>query len=154
ARRPADGSIVHRQLDRLRRKLARKGDAPTHPDLAPARRRTSGGGPRGAGRDGPRPLLNRWWVLAPLFLLTLGLLVWGRWPRGPEALFARGATRMESPTPDDWSRAWDNYLGPLQNRFPAFKPEEVAALRRKLDEHDAGRQAERAADRSGPMTEA
>jgi hypothetical protein len=88
-------------------------------------------------------LLNRPWVLLPLFLLTVGTLVWTFWPASPEALFQRGARLMASQDPDDWERAWHDYLEPLQRKHPDNPHQaEVDAFHRKLEAHRHKRQAQ------------
>jgi hypothetical protein len=155
AKRPADGALLQRQLDRLRRKEARKADAPTSPGL------TTAVAPRPAEEPNEEPdearpqrgVFNRLWVLLPLFLATLGLLIWGLWPLDAETLFQRASALVRSDNADDWYRAREQ-LEQLKRRFPDFRAEETAALEKKLDEYDAARASERAARFAGPMTEA
>jgi hypothetical protein len=97
-------------------------------------------------RGGPvKRLFNRPVVVVPLFLLCLGLLVWSLWPAGPGTLFARGSALMQSDDPDDWDRAWDDYLEPLQRKHPDYRKEEVAEFKKKVDAARQARRAERAA---------
>jgi hypothetical protein len=160
AKRPADGGILFRRLDSFRRKQERKA-AQTEPAVA------SGMGPatlasrvvreelERQNEGGPtRRLFNSPWVLLPLFLLTLGALVWAFWPLDAEGLYTRGARLMESDDPSDWDRAWSDYLGPLKERYPDHRASEVEKFRKQWQEHEASRDAARAARRAGPMTEA
>jgi serine/threonine-protein kinase len=106
ARRPADGLVLQRQLDSIRRKLERKAHAtsaavPHGPTVADHRAQLDS--PR--DREGPATLMsrlvrdelhqqnrggpvaqffNRPWVLVPLFLLCVGVLVWTFWFREDE----------------------------------------------------------------------
>jgi serine/threonine-protein kinase len=161
SRRPADGMVLYRRLDRLRRKIEYRTsagfhDAPTNPGLAP-------GATAPSGHEGPatlmsrlmreeldrqkqggpvKRLLNHPWVLLALFLLTLGTIVWTFWPASPEALFRRGAALMASDDPDEWQRAWREYLGPLQEKYPdGPHREELDEFRRKIDAWEADRKA-------------
>jgi serine/threonine protein kinase len=179
ARRPADAGVLYRQLDSLRRKLERKGSSP--PPSAAELSAEEGGSPAFvAGREGPatlasrlvrqelgphrqqgpvRRFLNRPWVLAILLVATVGLIAWSFWPLGPEALFQRGAALMTSPDPDDWERAWRDYLGPLESKYPNNPHQaELEEFRRRREayeeEHRAERSAAWAARRAGPMGEA
>jgi hypothetical protein len=70
-------------------------------------------------------------------------------------MFRRGAALMASADRDDWDRAWDEYLGPLQDKYPdnPHKPE-LEEFRRRHEALLAERRAERAARRAGPMAEA
>jgi Protein kinase domain len=101
--RPADGLVLQRLLESVRRKLERKANQTMAPDkqehtLADnAGARLAGNGGEGPAtlmsrlmrqeldrqnRGGPvTQFFNRPWVLVPLFLLCVGLIVWGFWPR-------------------------------------------------------------------------
>jgi hypothetical protein len=159
AKRPADGGILFRRLDSFQRKQQRKAapSQPAAPGMGPATmagrlvreelERQNEGGP-------VRRFFNNPWVLAPLFLLTLAALIWTFWPLDAEGLYTRGARLMESEEPDDWSRAWTDYLGPLKERYPEYRATDVETFRKQLDDYEAGRDAARAARRAGPMSEA
>jgi len=102
AQRPADGMVLHRQLDRIRRKLERKSrNTIPKPDLEADLPATQVGGPgpgpatlmsrllraelEGQNRGGPlRRFFNKPVVLVLLFVLCAGLIVWGLWPRAPK----------------------------------------------------------------------
>jgi serine/threonine-protein kinase len=134
--RPTDCGVLGRQLAALRRKLERK-VAGTDPGLVhdPTQ------GPSIASEDSPGPvtlmsrllrtegepkdhvgalgrLFNRVWVLLPLFLLCVAGIAWAFWPGSPESLFQHGAALMAQDDPDEWDRAWSEYLQPLNESFP------------------------------------
>jgi eukaryotic-like serine/threonine-protein kinase len=174
-RRPADGQVLHRQLDRIRRKLDRKAhatmlegkaavasgrktaDAPTVPESS------GGGGPGPATlmsrlmrqeleaqkRGGPlRRFFNQPWVLVALLLFCVGVIAWRLWPSSADSLFQHGEALMHSAEPDDWDRAWRDYFEPLNTRYPDHPyQEQVAAYRRQLDELEEQRQARNAVRR-------
>src|SRR5262249_11400364 len=125
--RPPDAGILQRRLEKLRRKLERRGDhtldavvsAPTR-----AGETLSGvqeGPPKGRGegpatlmsrlmrkeleeqnRGGPvRQFLNRPAVLVVLFVLCAGTLVWTFWPDDPEKLYQEGRALLETDNRDD-----------------------------------------------------
>ncbi|HXG11876.1 MAG TPA: protein kinase [Gemmataceae bacterium] len=178
AKRPPDGLVLYRRLDSIRRRLEYRA-APTRlldpnepatleyelavPDKAGVRRP----GPatlmsrlmrqelEERTRAGPiGRLLNRAWVLAALLVLTVGVIAWTFWPASPEYLFRRGAELMASDDPDDWDRAWQDYLGPLESRHPNHPyREEVERFRRQRQEYEAQRRAERDAGTSRPAGE-
>ena len=123
AKRPPDCLVLSRQLESLRRKLERKNnptravadDEGTVADNSSGVSEEVGPGPatlmsqlvrqelERLNRGGPiTRLLNRWFVVLPLFLLVLGILVWTFWPLGPEKMFERGAELMGSTDPADW----------------------------------------------------
>jgi serine/threonine-protein kinase len=172
-KRPADAGVLFRRLDSLRRKEERKASA-----AAVETTLNVAGGAVGevAGRAGPatlmsrlmreelerqnrggpaKRLLNRPAVLVALFLLTAGALTWAFWPASADSLYRRGAALMASSDPADWERAWEEYFKPLESKFPdhAHKAE-VEQFRRRLQDYQAGREAEKAARRAGPMAEA
>jgi hypothetical protein len=175
AHRPADAGVLARQLDRFRRKLARKdASAPTGgPDTV----RIGGEGGAAPGRTGPATLMSRLmrrelerqnrggavarflnhpWVLLALLLVTVGLIAWAFWPLSPETMFRRGAALMASSNPEDWDQAWEQYLKPLDSQFPPDHPHraELDEYRRRHDNLQAEHQAARAARHAGPMGEA
>jgi len=47
-------------------------------------------------------------------------------------LFAKAQPLLQSENPDDWDRAWDDYLQPLSERYPNKYTEELRALRVEL----------------------
>jgi eukaryotic-like serine/threonine-protein kinase len=171
-KRPADAGVLYRRLDSLRRKEERKAShatAETTLHLGPVAGEVAGQeGPatlmsrlmreelERQNRGGPaKRLLNKPAVLVALFLLTAGLLTWAFWPASAEGLFRRGAALMASPDPADWERAWEDYFKPLESKYPDHPHKaEVEQFRRRLEDHQAGRQAEKAARRAGPMAEA
>jgi serine/threonine-protein kinase len=120
AKRPADGHVLYRQLDSIRRKFERKPQPtvdlvatgqtkPNHPlaDLSP-------GAPGPATlmsrlmreelerqqRGGPlNRLFNKPWVVLVLFLVCIGLIVWGLWQRSSPA--ATDSTSEEQAASDE-----------------------------------------------------
>jgi serine/threonine-protein kinase len=170
SRRPADASILFRQLDSFQRKRERlekgakdrtevyeaadKGEEPPGPAtlMSKLMRRELEEENRGTLIQ---RLLNRPAVVVFLLLVCLGLLTWRFWPLGPETLFERGAALMASSNSADWERAWEEYLEPLNAKYPDHPHRaEVDAFRRRLDAVAEERQAARKADRAGPMSEA
>jgi serine/threonine-protein kinase len=174
SRRPADGMVLFRRLDSLRRKHEYKAAADPYgvlPNLAPERNATAGSDHEGPAtlmsrlirteldrqnQGGPaRRLLNNPWVLLTLFLLTLGTIVWTFWPVSPETLFRRGAALMASDNPDDWQTAWKEYLQPLQSQFPDnAHRDELEEFRKKIDTWEANRRAAEALRDIDRMSEA
>jgi hypothetical protein len=100
-----------------------------------------------------RRLFNHPLVLVPLFLATVGLIVWAFWPYSPEKMFERAADLMKSPDPDDWERALTEYLEKLQADHPRFREHEVEAFVRKARQAKERRQEASRARLSGPMSE-
>jgi serine/threonine-protein kinase len=140
ANRPPDCLVFGRQLDSIRRKLDRKSHA-TQDGLGSQGTVAENRSRAGSGKEEPGPatlmsrlmreelqrqnrggpiarLLDRWFVVLPLFLLVMGILVWTFWPIGPDKLYQRGAALMESKDPADWQRAWQEYLEPLERDYP------------------------------------
>jgi hypothetical protein len=174
ARRVPDGAVLHKRLDSLRRKLDRQEANRENPfrmgyEAAEGRlvevqreqaarlmstlmreelQRDLAGGPI-------KRFFNQPWVLIVLFVLTLGTIIWTFWPASAETLYRQGAALMESDNPADWREAWDDYLGPLEERYPDHPyQKELAEYRAMLQAGEAAREAYRRARRAGPMTEA
>lgn len=160
ADRPADAGILFRQLDSVRRKVARQEQNAVAETV-----RVLGGGP--GGRTGPATLMSQLMraeleaqnrpgpiarvlhhpvVLVVLFVLCVGTLAWTFWPSNPESLYQRGAALMASDDPADWERAWDRYLEPLGQKFPDHPYQaEVEVFRQRIE---ARREEERAETRA------
>jgi serine/threonine-protein kinase len=170
-KRIPDAGVLFRRLDSLRRKLIRQAQHSSGEATGlPAQRDTPGGdiGPATLAsqvvrqhledqkRGGPvSQVFNHPIILASLFGLCLGILVWTFWPMSEATLYARGEALMQSDDPDDWERAWEQYFAPLQERFPdhAHK-EEVAAFKERVDAHRAERGAALQAKLARPLPEA
>jgi len=76
-------------------------------------------------------------------LVVGGLIAYVVWPPGDRYLHAHAEALMASADPLDWLRARDEYLAPLDRRFPhhAYKAQTEAWLDR-IDLRDADRRAE------------
>ncbi len=173
-KRPADGGVLFRLLDAVRRRADRLESAPTRAAVAFAppvpsgpEEEVVGAGPatlmsrlmrrelEQQNRGGPmRRLLNRPVVLLTLFAVVIGVLIWTFWPLTEEQQFQRGAAAAASSNPDDWDRALE-YFDALDRDHPNHAHRaEVDDLRRRVADRDAARQAARAARTAGPMSEA
>ncbi len=164
SRRPGDASVLFRQLDRLRGKLARQTAMQQGANLAEPSTREGHATMvsrivrqelEALDRPGPiRRVIEHPVMLVTLFILCVSTLVWTFWPMSAESLYARGAALMASDDPDDWDKAWDRYLGPLEEKFPDHPhKEEAAAFKRRLDDHHAERKAEGQARGRAPLGE-
>lgn len=124
AKRPPDAYVVGRELESIRRRLARKADMTT--DMAAVEATladhsgTGDGGPAGPGpatlmsqlvrkeledlnREGPiSRMLNRAWLLVLLLAGVIGLLVYGLWPKSPDQLIGEIETLVAR---EDWREA-------------------------------------------------
>ena len=163
ADRPADGGVLFRRLDSLRRKLARQAASPPTVPAEAASGFPAGTGPatmvsrfvraelEAQNRGGPiKRFMENPVVVVILFVLCLSTLVWTFWPASAESLFRQGARLMESSDPDDWEKAWTRYLEPLEAKFPGHAHrEEVDAFKARLEE--AARPGRRPADRRGAV---
>ncbi|MGL4552494.1 MAG: protein kinase domain-containing protein, partial [Gemmataceae bacterium] len=167
-----DGGVLHRRLDNLRRKLIRQTNNRTE---SPAALETPASAEAG-DRMGPATFASRFVrkeledqklggpvarffnqpaVLVTLFVLCVAALGWTFWPLSAAGLFQRGAALMASADPDDWEKAFERFLDPLDERFPGHAHQaDVAALRVKLEDARAERRAERAARGKAEMSEA
>jgi hypothetical protein len=138
-RRPASAAAVIDELERIRGKLERKGEKlawPTKltPDTAEAPALMAlPVTPEAEAEPEPRPLLKRPLVVAPLFLLVVGVLVAAfAWPAPPaDELYAAAQPLLASENPDDWDAAFEKYLDPLARKYPDRYKDEIAAARTK-----------------------
>jgi serine/threonine protein kinase len=168
AQRPPDGSVLLRRLESLSRKMdritaqqsvlpptVREGDKPVKPGPATLMSKLMREELEQQNRGGAlQRFFNRPLVLIVLFLATVGLLAWGLWPLNQEQLFERGAALMASSDPDDWDKAWDKYLEPLQAKYPGNPYQsELAAFRKRLDSRNAERQAAIRSSLAGSLSE-
>jgi len=158
AERPPDCLVLGRRLDAIRSKLERKSN-PTRDAGADVGTVAENAVSSVNLEDGPGPatlmsrlmrqeldrmhrggpiaqMLDRWFVVLPLFLLVMAILAWTFWPPGPEALFERGAALMQSSDPGEWERAWRDYLEPLERNHPDHPHQaEVEEFRKRIEAH-------------------
>jgi serine/threonine-protein kinase len=138
--RPRDCQALAKQLEAIRRRLERKSqrtEASAKDELTRADNRTdlaalaAEEGPatlmsrlvrselRRQQEGGPiSRLLNRPLVLVTLLAVCIGVIVWTFWPMSERELFERGDELMKSGEMVDMERAWREYFGPLESRFP------------------------------------
>jgi serine/threonine protein kinase len=159
ARRPPDAGILHRDLDRIRRKLERKSHltaeyvASDQTTAENAALEDPGPGPatlmsqlvrrelEEQNRGGPvARLFNRPWVVALLLLACVGVIVWTFWPVSSESLFQTAAKSMQSDDPAEWEKA-EPYLETLKERTDHPHREEVLAFLQQIDAARAQRKA-------------
>jgi hypothetical protein len=171
-KRPADGAVLFRRLDAIRRKMDRLESAPTAAATRPTIAAQDDAEDDKVGpatlmsrlmrreltrqnRGGPvSRLLNRPWVLVVLLAVTIGVIVWTFWPLSEEQLYQRAAAATGSSDSTDWDRATE-YLDALDRGYPNHGHKaEAAELRRQLADHEAALQAAHAAKNAGPMSEA
>jgi hypothetical protein len=83
-----------------------------------------------------RTLMRRPLVVIPLFLLVFGALVAPFvWPSpSADELFAAAKPLLDSEDPEDWQRAVNEYLDPLEQRFPGHYSTEIAAARERVND--------------------
>ena len=81
--------------------------------------------------------------LVAAFAAVLGLITYLAWPPSAKNLYGHAQTLMASTDPTDWIRARDEYLDPLDRRFPEhpFRGE-TEPWRDRIDLRDAARRAE------------
>ncbi|MBI2805641.1 MAG: serine/threonine protein kinase [Planctomycetes bacterium] len=164
-KRPPDALVVYKQMASIRAKLDRQNTKTSadNRDLSTvAENRTDRVGldaiPGPAtlmsrlvraelseqSRSGPvARFFNHPIVLMCLFFACIGVLAYGLWPLNQEQLFERGARLMASESLHDMQRAWTDYLGPLEARFPEHPyKEEVNAFRARWEDAKAPRPSE------------
>lgn len=179
ANRPANGLVLQRQLEGLRRKLDRKdqrtlagtpdgstraegpeedSDEPSAEGSATLMSRLMRQELLRANRGGPlAQFFNRPWVLVSLLALCVAL-GWYFWPRptvAPATLFERGSSLMASSNPDDWEKAWDEYLEPLNRQYPDHPyHQQVERFHQQLEDYAQLQRAVAKVKADGPPSEA
>jgi tRNA A-37 threonylcarbamoyl transferase component Bud32 len=155
-KRPADAMVLFKQLDSIANKLARQAHA-----TSANNRDTATQAENRADKvsmealPGPATLMsrlvraeldqqhhggvvtrffNRPLVLALILLACIGILTWKFWPASQEELYLGGEKLMQSSSLYDMERAWTDYLGPLEGRYPDHPyKEQVADFRLKWE---------------------
>jgi hypothetical protein len=151
-RRPPDALVVSRQLDRVRRKAAQKSKMTTdavrqgntmveNGDGTPSPEerlksvsfvsRLMGAEIEALNHAGPLGrLLNRGWLLLLLFLATVGLLIWGVWPKSAAEVFQAAEHALVR---GEWEAAAEE-LDRLERRHPGHPfSAKVGEMRDKID---------------------
>ena len=139
--RPGSGTMIIEELERIWAAHEARGKLPKRPVLpvegpeplekpAPAKPLL----PRPVSKP-PKPLLKRPYVIIPAFLVVVSALGFGfYWTQSaPEDLFARAEPLMRSDDPNDWEKAWSDYLEPLSRRYPDRYVEEIKAFRGRVE---------------------
>jgi serine/threonine protein kinase len=143
AARPADGSVLFRQLESLRGKLMRKHNMADTVFLGGDGRRSTSN----SWRDTPSPdessatidwgKVVRGIFLTSALIVVVGLIVYklSQTPPTAQELFQKASMLMASPHPDDWDKAWSEYLDPMLRRYPDHPyQKEVELFRQRRQE--------------------
>lgn len=160
AHRPADAGVLLKQLEAVRADLERRGlVGPRVPPVVspvegePVADEVNDSAPYTPvvlPPDPPVPWTRRPAVMIPLALAVFGGTAWGLLSGpGVAGLRDRVGPLLASADPDDWQRAFDEGLGDLASRDPAYL-ERAADLRQKLDDRAAQRRALAAGRLLGP----
>ena len=164
-RRPKTAADVLEELERLRGKLERKGEAiewpaKLKPDTAemtalPAALGGIAEDPEAVEPAG-RPLLRRPAVVLPLFVLSvLAIVLPFVWPGKPaERLWAEAQPLLASDNPADWDKAWDDHLEPLERKHADRYAAEVAAAKTRIRDRRELRRAVAEGAKTDPRTDA
>lgn len=147
--RPADGSVLLRQLETLRGKLMRKHNVADTVFMGP------GPHPRTTSTSWDSPPLDedpphrfdwskaiRAAFLSIALLVVVGLIVYklSQSPPTAQELFQQATPLMSSSNPDDWEKAWNDYLEPMVRRYPNHPYQrELEAFRQRRQEAAAVR---------------
>jgi serine/threonine-protein kinase len=167
SRRPGDANSLFRRLESIRRKMERVAakveTASPLPTLSTAAEgsatlmsRLMRAELERQNRGGPiQSFFNRPWVIVTLLVLSVGCIVWTFWPASAASLYRRGAALMASEDREDWAKGWNDYLEPLQKRFPDNPYQtELAGFKAQYQSYLDERAAARTSKLAGPMTEA
>ncbi len=141
-RRPASAQNLLDELERLRGKLERKGEkldwpvklVPDTAEMAALPSNLGGSREASEAEREARPFLSRPWIVIPLFALVLCVIIAVfAWPRASaDELWAKAEPLIASDNPEDWDKAWDEYLEPLERKHPNQYQAEVAAAKARI----------------------
>lgn len=67
------------------------------------------------------PFYERVWFLGACAAVIIALCTWAFWPASEEELFAKAEALMASGERTDWTKARDDYLKPLLDKYPDGK---------------------------------
>ncbi|MCA9069447.1 MAG: hypothetical protein KDA84_11010, partial [Planctomycetaceae bacterium] len=67
------------------------------------------------------PFYEQVWFLVSCLVLLVALVTWALWPPSEEELYAQAAELMKSEESLDWSKAREEFIEPLLERFPESK---------------------------------
>lgn len=150
-RRPASAQHLLEELERIRGKLERKGERLSWPaKLVPDTAETAalppglgGAEDEAAAEPESRPLMRRPAIVVSLLILLIGVVVaLLAWPRkSADELWQAAVPLVESDNPADWDRAWDDYLDPLERKYPDRYHDEVAAAKTRIRDRKELRRA-------------
>ena len=86
---------------------------------------------------------KRWYLVVSGLALCVLILLWAFAWRGPTAddLITKARPLMASEKPDDWQKAWSEYLEPLSRKYPDKYPEEVREAKQRIEDHGELRRA-------------
>jgi len=145
AQRPGSGTMLIRELEGIWSVLERRGQLPKRPQFPGTLDDESGTPleeeaaiepilPAPIPRE-PRPWLQRWYVVLPLFAACVLILLWAFFWRGPSAdeLMSKAKPLLESDNPADWKRAWYEYIEPLSRKYPGQYVDEVAHAKQRME---------------------
>jgi serine/threonine protein kinase len=163
AARPADGSVLLRQLESLRGKLMRKHNIADTVFMGQESRNRSSipwNDPSDTNQAPPTIDWNkivRGIVLTVALIVVVGLIVYkfSQSPPTAEELFQKASVLMASPHPDDWEKAWNDYLDPLLRRYPNHPYQrEIEAFRQRRQEATVIRRINQRQRSGAPRSEA
>jgi eukaryotic-like serine/threonine-protein kinase len=150
AQRPASGTLLLEELERIWGELERRGQVGKRPEVARLTGEPVAESTRAIKQPDdederdwdlmhPRrelPSFSRGLVYGFLLVLVIGVLIWAFFFRGPdtEELHRQGAQLLASDNPADWERAWHDYFEPLARRYPDRYAGEVKEAKLRADE--------------------
>ncbi len=83
----------------------------------------------------PRPWFKRWYFVLPGFCACVLFALWAFWWRGPTAdeLLMNAQPLLQSSSPEDWEKAWNEYLEPLNRKYPNRYKDEVRQTKQRIE---------------------
>jgi hypothetical protein len=127
AKRPFDAGTVQHALEEVREKVGQQQSMAQHAvsgqptalaataEIETARELLKKKKKRKADKG---PFYQKSWFLASCLAALALLVIWSFMPLSEEQLFRRAEAKMKLDDPDEWRVAYEQYLTPLQQRFP------------------------------------
>ncbi len=152
AQRPGSGTLLIQEIEGIWSALERRGMLSKKPalpappeeenDIPPEQEALSVRLPEPTPRP-PVSWQKRWYIVVPAFAACVLILLWAFLWRGPGAdeLMSKARPLLASENPDDWQKAWTDYLEPLSRKYPDKYRDEVREAKQRIDEQGELRRA-------------
>jgi eukaryotic-like serine/threonine-protein kinase len=143
SQRPGSGTLLLEELEKIWSELERRNRIGKKPELPASSAEIES--PLEGEEEEPEwrfqpsrkrdDRLQRAIILGGALLIVIGILVWAFYFRVPsaESLYEAALPLMQSEKPEDWEKAWDEYLSRLSQKYPDQYAKEVADMKFRVE---------------------